>query len=546
MGRVVRSMYREDQTRLSEILTAQGILNEEQLQLAILEQKKTGEFLGQVILRLRLAKEEAVLPLIAHHLNLSFVMLQDENIAPAAIARVPARVACHYQMMPLSLDNNHLNIALANPVNLQTLDDIRLVLDYEIQPVLANAEEIKKAIKRYYGLGAETIEGMIEIERDKGITVEVGEGGVEDIENLARDASIIKLVNQVLLEAINENATDIHFEPYEDELRIRYRVDGLLYETSVPSGINRFQHAIASRIKVMASLNISEHRLPQDGKIKIKAGDSEYDLRISILPTPFGESVNVRILSRRTYTLEELGLGKNDLERLNGLIKKPSGIILVTGPTGGGKTTTLYACLSKINSMEKKIITIEDPIEYQIKGVTQMQVLPMIGFTFSNALRSMLRHDPDIMMIGEIRDLETAELAIRTALTGHLVFSTLHTNDAAGAVTRLLDMGIEPFLISSSIDVIIAQRLIRRVCLICNSKTGCKECHYTGYKGRTGIYEMLVMNDEIRELILEKSPTHKIKEKAISLGMTDLLEDGYRKVSSGMTTESEVMRVVQI
>ncbi len=539
-------MYREDQTRLSEILTAQGILNEEQLQLAILEQKKTGEFLGQVILRLRLAKEEAVLPLIAHHLNLSFVMLQDENIAPAAIARVPARVACHYQMMPLSLDNNHLNIALANPVNLQTLDDIRLVLDYEIQPVLANAEEIKKAIKRYYGLGAETIEGMIEIERDKGITVEVGEGGVEDIENLARDASIIKLVNQVLLEAINENATDIHFEPYEDELRIRYRVDGLLYETSVPSGINRFQHAIASRIKVMASLNISEHRLPQDGKIKIKAGDSEYDLRISILPTPFGESVNVRILSRRTYTLEELGLGKNDLERLNGLIKKPSGIILVTGPTGGGKTTTLYACLSKINSMEKKIITIEDPIEYQIKGVTQMQVLPMIGFTFSNALRSMLRHDPDIMMIGEIRDLETAELAIRTALTGHLVFSTLHTNDAAGAVTRLLDMGIEPFLISSSIDVIIAQRLIRRVCLICNSKTGCKECHYTGYKGRTGIYEMLVMNDEIRELILEKSPTHKIKEKAISLGMTDLLEDGYRKVSSGMTTESEVMRVVQI
>ncbi|MBU0700225.1 GspE/PulE family protein [bacterium] len=541
----------EHHDTLGEILTSRGILSEGQLQLALSEQKKSGEFLGQVILRLNLAKEENVLPLLAHHLQLPYVRLQDQHIELSIVARVPAKFVCHYQMIPLSLDNGHLNIALANPLDIQILDDIRLVLDYEVKPVLASEEEIRKAIKRYYGVGAETIEGM-EVQRNKTVDVMNAETGTEDIENLAMDASVIKLVNQVLLEAINENATDIHFEPYEDELRIRYRVDGLLYETSMPSGIGHFQQAIASRIKVMANLNIAEHRLPQDGKIRIRVGESVYDLRISILPVSFGETVNIRILSRRAYTMEELGLGKDNIERLNELIKKPSGIILVTGPTGSGKTTTLYACLSRINSLEKKIITIEDPIEYQIKGVTQMQVSPMIGFTFANALRSMLRHDPDIMMIGEIRDLETAELAIRTALTGHLVFSTLHTNDAAGAITRLLDMGIEPFLLSSSIDVIIAQRLVRKLCPVCKSKTGeaaplsCEVCRFTGYKGRTGIYEILIVNDEIRRLIMDKSPTYKIKEKAVSFGMNSLLEDGYQKAACGITTESEVMRVVQL
>ncbi|MEW6607398.1 MAG: GspE/PulE family protein [bacterium] len=492
--------------------------------------------------------------------NIPYVNLEDIQIEAKAIRKVSAKFALHYKLIPLSLNDSYLTVAMTNPTDIHTLDDIKRLLKYEIKLVLSNEVDILKAIKKYYGIGAETIEGI----KARGdyfegakleITSETKES--EDISNNAKDPSIIKFVNEIILESINSRATDIHFEPYEKELTIRYRIDSILYNIPIPDKISHFHQAIISRIKVMADLNIAEHRVPQDGRIKIKVGKDEYDLRVSVLPTPFGESVSIRILSRKPYTLEELGLCNEDLSTINRLIIQPHGIILVTGPTGSGKTTTLYACLTKINSIEKNIITIEDPIEYQIRGITQMQVLPKIDFTFANALRSMLRHDPDIMMVGEIRDLETAQLAIRTALTGHLVFSTLHTNDAAGAIARLLDMKIEPYLISSSIEAIIAQRLVRKICPGCKEgnrgqmtedrgqKFGCEECRYTGYKERTGVYEILLMTDEIRELILNQSPTYKIKEKAVELGMKTLLEDGMKKVEAGITNKLEVLRITQ-
>ncbi len=472
-------------------------------------------------------------------INIPYINLQDVEIGSNVIEKVSAKFAAHFKLMPLSQYNGCLTVAMANLPDIHTLDDIRLLFGCEIKPVITSEIEVLKAIKKYYGLGAETIECLREKE---GIEVVDERGTVEDISEVAKDASIINFVNEIILEAINERVTDIHFEPHENDLRIRFRIDGMLYEVPIAAKIGHFQYAIASRIKVMANLNIAEHRLPQDGRIRIKAGKDEYDLRVSILPTPFGEGVSIRILSRKPYTLEELGLLEKDLVKIDELIAKPHGIILVTGPTGSGKTTTLYACLTKLNSTQRNIITVEDPIEYQIKGITQMQVLPKIGFDFANALRSMLRHDPDIMMVGEIRDLDTAELSIRTALTGHLVFSTLHTNDASGAIARLLDMNIEPYLISSAIEAVIAQRLVRKICPACKL-AGCEECRYTGYRGRTGIYEILLISDEIRNLILSRVPTNKIKEKAIELGMTTLLEDGLQKIEKGITTRLEVLRV---
>ena len=452
---------------------------------------------------------------------------------------------------------------------MHTLDDVKLLLNLQIRPVLAGEKDILEAIKRYYGVGAETIEQMID---ENGLKERKKVSAAEDIEDATVDASIIKFVNQILLQAYRDRATDVHIEPYEDELKVRYRIDGLLYDATVPVAIKHFQSAIVSRIKIMASLNIAEKRLPQDGRIKVKVGENELDLRVSILPTPHGESVVIRILSSSMlYSLSGLGLSTADLKILDSLIKKPHGIIFVTGPTGSGKTTTLYSCLSKINTPDKKIITIEDPIEYQISGITQIQVHPKIGLSFAQGLRSMLRHDPDIMMVGEVRDYETAEITIRVALTGHLVFSTLHTNDAAGAVTRLLDMGIEPFLVSSSVECFVAQRLVRLICPKCKNKVtprkeimkdfgavdvdisqvtfyegkGCEFCKFTGYKGRTGIYEFLVVNDQIREMILQRTSSNLIKKKAIELGMRTLRHDGWDKVKKGLTTISEVIRVTQ-
>jgi general secretion pathway protein E len=396
---------------------------------------------------------------------------------------------------------------------------------------------------------------------------------VQDLEAIAQDASIIKFVNQILTEAVKDRATDIHLEPFQDELRTRFRIDGVLYDINIPESIKYFHAAIVSRIKIMAHLNIAERRLPQDGRIKIKVSAEELDLRISILPTAFGEAVHIRILSPHFFLeLEKLGLLPEDLKIIEEAIKKPHGIIFVTGPTGSGKSTTLYASLSRINSNAIKIITVEDPIEYQLKGVNQIQVNPKIGLSFATGLRHILRHDPNVMMVGEVRDYETAEIAIRAALTGHLVFSTLHTNDAAGAVTRLLDMGIEPFLVSSSLECLIAQRLVRLICPKCKVPVkskheilqhlkndidfdakdveifegkGCAECRFTGYRGRTGIYEVLIVTEPIRELIMARASSQQIKQKAVSQGMRTLRQDGLRKVFLGLTTFNELIRVTQ-
>ena len=461
---------------------------------------------------------------------------------------------------------------MSDPLDIHTIDDISLLLKKDIKAVLASRKEILEAIKKYYGVGAETIEKMAPDTAFPERAASVQAQETQDVGESAEDASIIKFVNQVLVEAYRDRATDIHIEPYEDELSVRYRIDGVLHETKVPQSIKSFQSAIISRIKIMANLDIAERRLPQDGRIKIRVGAEEVDLRVSILPTPFGESVVIRILSTNVrFGMENLGLLKKDLDILERMIKLPHGIIFVTGPTGSGKTTTLYASLSKINTKDKKIITIEDPIEYQLKGITQIQVQPKINLTFANALRSMLRHDPDVMMVGEVRDYETAEITIRVALTGHLVFSTIHTNDAAGGVTRLIDMGVEPFLVASAVECFIAQRLVRVICVKCKHEIkpekellqelgvsshnlskikiyegkGCDACRFTGYKGRTAIYEFLEMNEPIRELVLKRSSSEQIKKKAVELGMRTLRQDGWEKIMMGITTPSEVIRVTQ-
>jgi len=550
-----------------KLLLEKGIVSKEQLEAALAEQKNTGEFLGVTLVKLGFIDEDDLLPILSKQLGVDYIKLREVKIPPEAIQKIPAKFAFHYKLMPLKLNEDGLTIALFNPLDIHTLDDVRMLTGIKVKAVLASEKDILEAINKYYGIGAETIEQMMSATSLKEETTQT----VEDIEDTATDASVAKFVNQILLEAYKDRATDIHIEPYEGQLRIRYRVDGILYDAKLPPTVKRFQSAIISRAKIMSNLDISEKRLPQDGRIKVKVGDAELDLRVSILPTPFGESVVIRILSNAIlYSLEELGLSPNDLKLLDGLLKKPHGIIFVTGPTGSGKTTTLYSCLTRLNKTDRKIITIEDPIEYQLKGITQIQVHPQIGLTFANGLRSMLRHDPDVMMVGEVRDLETAEITIRVALTGHLVFSTLHTNDAASSITRLVDMGVEPFLVSSAVECFIAQRLVRLICQECKTQAkpqpeivedfgldknldlskiiifegkGCEACKNTGYKGRTAIYEFLMMNDEIREMILTRQPATLISKKAISLGMHTLRQDGWDKIRQGLTTVAEVIRV---
>jgi len=500
---------------------------------------------------------------------LPHIKLKNIKIDIGVLEKMPARFACHYKVMPVRFKNNTLTVAMEDPFDVEAMDDISLFLGLNIEPVISNLSDIAGAIKKYYGLGAETIEEIVGTGiADRDLAAQCP--NTENIDEMSQDASIVKFVNQMLSEAVKDSATDVHIEPYEDEIRIRYRVDGVLYDVPAPQDVRYFKSAIVSRIKIMANLDIAERRLPQDGRIKIKTEGQEIDLRISILPTQFGESVDIRILvSSMIYSLKNLGLSASDLEILEKLIKKPHGIIFVTGPTGSGKTTTLYACLSKINNKDAKIITIEDPIEYRLKGITQIQVHPKIGLDFTAGLRSMLRHDPDIMMVGEARDFETVETTIRVALTGHLVFSTLHTNDAAGSVTRLLDMGIEPYLVASSVECFIAQRLVRIICPDCKARTetdkgvfkefgiesidkiriykgrGCESCKFTGYKGRTAIYEFLIMADEIRNMVLRRSPSDQIKNKALSLGMRTLRMDGLEKIKMGITTFEEVIRVTK-
>lgn len=555
---------------LGENLIQKGLISRRELDIGLKEHKKTGQFLGTSLVKLGFIKEEELYPVLAEQLKLSYFKLKEITIDPKIIQKLPAKYAFHYKLIPVKFENDELTVAVSDPLDLRTIDDLRLLLSLDVVSVLATESDIYEAIRKYYGIGGETIEKIMDTtELTKELTLSMSK--TEDVADLAEDASIIKFVNQILVQAVKDRATDIHIEPYEDELRVRYRIDGVLYDISVPSNIKYFQAAIVSRIKIMSNLDIVERRLPQDGRIKIKVGQEELDLRISILPTQFGESVDIRLLSgKMLYSLKNLGLSPSDISILGKLIEKPYGIIFVTGPTGSGKTTTLYACLSKIDKKDKKIITIEDPIEYQLKGVTQIQIHPSIGLSFATGLRSMLRHDPDIMMLGEVRDFETLEITIRVALTGHLVFSTIHTNDAAGAVARLLDMGAEPYLVASSVECFIAQRLVRLICLNCKTAVkpnkevlvefgikedvnnltiyegkGCESCKFTGYRGRTGIYEFLVMNEEIRDLIIHRSSSDQIKKKALELGMHTLRMDGWERVKKGITTLDEVIRVTK-
>lgn len=556
--------------QLGQILVNNGKLDPDDLEMALREHRRTGERLGEILVKMNLASIEDVLKSLALQLSMPYVKLSEIKIPREVIERIPAKLVIHYHLIPVEESNNVLRVAVSDPLDIHTLDDLRMQLKMEVEPLISPPKEIEDAIKKYYGIGAETVEELMD-EKLKDESVEVETGEVEDIDEMAEDASIVRFVNQIISEAFRDRATDIHIEPLEKELRIRYRIDGVLYEAAIPPAIRRFQNAIISRVKIMSDMNIAERRLPQDGKIQVKMGENDYDLRVSSVPTPYGESIAIRILSRDSElcALDRLGFDSEHIAILREMIIKPHGIILITGPTGSGKSTTLYAALSEINTVDKKIITIEDPIEYRIPGVTQIHVVPQIGLTFARILRNLLRQDPDVIMVGEIRDQETAEITIRTALTGHLVFSTIHTNDACGAVTRLQDMGIEPFLVSSSVEGIIAQRLVRLLCDQCKVQyaprpelitkmntrnedlseakffrpVGCEGCRYTGYHGRTAIYELVRVNEPLRRLVVTREPANVLRREAMKSGMKPIRLDGWHKVTKGATTIDEVLRV---
>ncbi len=548
-----------------------GVVDEARLLQAQALAERGGGFSEEAVIKLGFADAASVYQSLARFCELRFVSLAGLEVSEALLRKVPARFATHYRCLPVEERDGVLVLAISDPLNAHLLDDIRLVLKQRLEAVVATPDDIKTAIKRYYGVGADTMERMLHQQEGGGAVTPVRrESAVLDDDQI--DASIIKFVNELILESVKSGATDIHIEPFEDELRVRFRIDGILHQVPAPGRIQGFQAAIVSRVKIMANLNIAEKRLPQDGKILATFGTESYDLRVSILPTPHGETVNMRVLTRSNafLTLPQLGFRQEDLAQFNAFINKPHGILLVTGPTGSGKTTTLYAALSKLNNLERKIITIEDPVEYQLAGVTQMQVHNQIGFDFAMGLRSILRHDPDILLVGEIRDYETAEMAVRSSLTGHLVLSTLHTNDSAGAVTRLLDMGVEPFLISSTMIAAIAQRLLRKNCEACARPVdydaallaaefgdvsaevpgatfrrgdGCAACRNTGYRGRAAIYEMLPFTPEIKTLTVQRATSLAIKQVALRQGMRTLRRAGWLRAREGATTIEEVLRV---
>lgn len=557
---------------LEEHLVRNRIVPENKLPHVRAEADKNGVPLLELIEQSGLATSEELYRSLADFCEMRFVRPSEMAVEPQLVEEIPARFATHYKFVPLELQDDALLIAISDPLNTHLIDDIRLVLKRRVVAVVATPGEITRRTKQLYGLGADTVERIVSDSAGTAGETALDMAPVaEDLGDETIDASIIKFVNEVLLEAIQTGATDVHIEPFEDELRVRYRIDGVLHAVPTPPSIRGFRSAIVSRVKVMANLNIAEKRLPQDGKIQASLADGKYDLRVSVLPTPYGETLNIRILTRSSVfmSLEDLGFLPDDLVQMNRFLAKPHGIILLTGPTGSGKTTTLYASLSKLNLLDRKTLTIEDPIEYQLHGITQMQVLPKIGFDFAMGLRSMLRHDPDIMMVGEIRDYETAEMSIRASLTGHLVFSTLHTNDAAGTVTRLIDMGVEPFLIASTMIASIAQRLIRKVCENCaepfspspealkelgigaaeakevifRQGKGCDVCRQTGYKGRLAICEILPFTQPIKELAMRGASSGEIKRKGCELGMATLRDAGRVRVLSGLTTVEEVLRV---
>jgi type II secretory ATPase GspE/PulE/Tfp pilus assembly ATPase PilB-like protein len=548
-------------------------LTPEQLEVARSEATRQRISVRETILKLGFVTETDLLTAVAARLGMEFLSITPDDIDSNALNAVSANVASHYNIVPVRIADDTLCVATCDPFNQNLKNELELVLDnsHRVELLLATSDAITKAIRKSYGVGAATVEQMVSDEE-----VDDSRAHEHDLveESKAREASVIKLVNQLLADAISDGATDIHIEPYENDIKVRYRVDGMLQDAGIPNTIRFFRDGITSRIKIISALDIAEKRLPQDGRAQVNLAGHKFDLRISILPTRYGEAVNIRILPQSTLISDLPALGMTDdvVKRLTRLIFSPHGIILVTGPTGSGKTTTLYTCMNLLlKHTENKILTIEDPVEYDMPGIVQMQVHPEIGFTFARALRSMLRHDPDIMLVGEIRDLETAETAIRTALTGHLVFSTLHTNDAASAITRLLDMGIEPYLIASSVEAILAQRLVRVICPKCKQPhepdpevatavksltgldelpttyrgRGCSKCRFTGFHGRTAITELLVLSDSTRDMTISRRHANEIDAQARREGMTSLLLSGLEKAHSGVTTYEEVLRATK-
>ncbi len=455
--------------------------------------------------------------------------------------KLPARVAARWRVLPLEkAPDGSVRVAAADPDDFEMLDNLGTLFGAFVIAVPAREADIEKAIHDRYGVGADAVQELADDSAVEDIASEIPDGS---------DGAMVRFVNDLIRRAQRAHATDIHIEPYDDELRVRFRVDGLLHDVPTPAALARFQPLLASRVKVMAEMNIAEKRLPQDGRIRFNCDEQELDIRVSTIPTIHGESIDLRLLPRTRLVLglEQLGMSADQRDGMAALIRKPNGIVLVTGPTGHGKTTTLYACLSRINTDDKKIITIEDPVEVRLRGVNQIQVHSKIGLTFASGLRSILRQDPDVIMIGEVRDADTAEIAIRASLTGHLVFSTLHTNDAVGAITRLVDMGVEPYLVASSIHAVLAQRLIRLVCSSCrgDAMSRCESCRGTGFRGRTGIFELFIINDEIRDMIAKRASHAEIRRKARSLGMRTLFDDGQLKARAGLTRSEEVLRVTE-
>ncbi len=557
--------------RLLQILIDDKLITEEQLGKAMEVQKRQGGPLSQVLIDENYITEEVLMVSLSEHLGIPPININRVKVPKEIVNLIPKQLATFYQVIPISKMGNTLTVAMADPLNVFALDDLKLMSGMEIQPVVSNPRDVKEKLEEVYSSASE-LENLL---KDTGVPeLEVAKEQQEeiDIDELLQatgDTSVIKVVNILLVQAVQEGASDVHIEPFEKEIKVRYRIDGVLYDRTAPP--KQMGPAIVSRIKIMANLDIAERRLPQDGRFRIKLLGKEVDFRISILPTAFGEKVVMRILDKSSLNLdlEDLGFDGAGLERFREAIRRPHGMIIVSGPTGSGKTTTLYAALSEINTPNINLVTVEDPIEYQLMRINQVQVNQDIGLTFANGLRSILRQDPDVVMVGEIRDFETADISVKAALTGHLVFTTLHTNDAAGAITRLNDMGIEPFLISSSLILVLAQRLVRKICTSCKEEIeidegvlrraqvpldaygdakfyhgrGCKKCGGSGYRGRMSVFEVLKVTEAIKNLVIRQASSPEIKKKAMENGMRSLRMNAIDKAVKGYTALEEVLRV---
>jgi type IV pilus assembly protein PilB len=565
--------------RLGQILVDLGFISDEQLFLLLEEQEQQAEHqpIGKIAEDISLVTDDQLAQALAEQMNMQVISLDDVSIAPDLLQRITEPMAQLYKVIPVKMDEDmgELTVATCDPQNLSTQDELRQFLGLSIRMVVATERDIQKTLDRYYSEDSESFESLVQdLENDTALAAAAaalsGDGPIDitDAEALADSAPVRKLLNMVLLMAIKDHASDIHFEPFEEEFRIRIKSDGVLFEMVPPP--RHLAFAITTRIKVMANLDIAERRMPQDGRIELSVGGHPVDLRVSVLPTMFGESVVMRLLDRSVVSLDLAKVGMDDdiLQEFRTTMVKPNGIVLVTGPTGSGKTTTLYSALSELNDITEKIITTEEPVEYDIDGIVQIPIDPEIDNTFANCLRAILRQDPDKILVGEIRDLETAEIAIQASLTGHLVFSTLHTNDAPSTVTRLKDMGIPPFMITATVEAILAQRLVRRICSQCREESkpsgdllyeldmteeevadktffkgiGCDNCNSTGYKGRVGLFELMIMNDQIRELIMQNASTDELREEARKYGMTSLRDAGMYLAYEGLTTVEEVVR----